>query len=136
MLFGGFRIAYPYETSARNSLRVIHMAQLMYSEKYPLNGYSCSLSALGGDPKTGQPTPQSAQIIFQQLASGRKDGYTFAIRNCTKVAINGQDRVTGYEVTAVPDIVGKTGDHGFCIDQDGVLTTDPTGGSNCTQPVQ
>jgi type IV pilus assembly protein PilA len=43
---------------------------------------------------------------------------------------------TGYEVTAVPQAVGKTGHFGYCIDQQGTITSDPAGGTSCTQPLQ
>lgn len=125
------------ETSAINSLRAITQAEIQYESTYPANGYACSLSALGGDPGSGAPSPTSAQLIQGDLASGYKSGYTFAIGNCTKVTINGTDRITGYTLTAVPQAVGKTGDRGFCTDQfGGSPKYDPAGGSNCTQLLQ
>ncbi len=51
------------ETSAVQSLRTIGQAELQYNSAYPANGFSCSLAALGGDPKSGAPTAQSAQLI-------------------------------------------------------------------------
>lgn len=124
------------ETSAINSMQVINKAQIQYESSFPTNGYACSLQALGGDPASGAPSATSAQILQQDLASGYKSGYIFSIGNCTKVTINGQDRYTGYTVTAVPETVGKTGDRGFCSDQFGTIKTDPAGASNCTQPLQ
>lgn len=124
------------ETSAINSMQVINKAEIQYESSFPTNGYACSLQALGGDPAAGAPSATSAQILQQDLASGYKSGYIFAISNCTKVTINGQDRYTGYTVTAVPETVGKTGDRGFCSDQFGTIKTDPAGGTNCTQPLQ
>ena len=50
--------------------------------------------------------------------------------------MNGTDRITGYQVTAVPQTVGKTGDRGFCSDQFGTIKADPAGGTNCTQAIQ
>jgi type IV pilus assembly protein PilA len=91
---------------------------------------------LGGDSKAGAPTPQSAQLLQGDLANGQKSGYTFNIVNCTKVTVNNQDMYTGYEVTAVPQAVGKTGHNGFCIDQQGEVRKDPTGGTNCTVALQ
>ena len=70
------------------------------------------------------------------LASGIKSGYIFAISNCTKVNLNGTDRITGYQITAVPQTVGKTGNRGFCSDEFGTIKSDPAGGTNCTQPLQ
>jgi len=124
------------ETSAINSMQVINKAEIQYESTFPSNGYACSLLALGGDPASGPPSATSAQILQQDLASGVKSGYLFTIGNCTKVTVNGQDRFTGYSVTAVPLTVGKTGDRGFCSDQFGTITSDPAGGTHCSQPLQ
>lgn len=124
------------QTSAINSLRAIGQAELQYNSAYPANGFSCSLAALGGDPKSGAPTSQSAQLIAPDLSEGHKAGYTFAITNCQKVTINNQDMITSFEITAVPDVVGKTGNNGYCSDENNAIRQDPTGGTNCTQPIQ
>jgi type IV pilus assembly protein PilA len=125
-----------HETSAIQSVRTIGQAQLQYNSAYPANGFSCSLATLGGDPKSGAPTAQSSQLVAPDLASGQKAGYTFAITNCTKVNVNNQDMVTGYEITAVPNSIGRTGDRGFCSDENNAIRFDPAGGTNCTQPIQ
>jgi len=125
-----------HETSAIQSVRTIGQAQLQYNSAYPANGFACSLAVLGGDPKSGAPTAQSSQLVSPDLASGQKAGYTFAITNCTKVTVNNQDMVTGYEITAVPNSIGRTGDRGFCSDENNSVRFDPAGGTNCTQPIQ
>jgi type IV pilus assembly protein PilA len=125
------------DTSAINSLRAITQAEIQYDSTYPANGYACSLASLGGDPNSGPPTPQAAQLLQSDLASGYKSGYIFNLTNCTKVTINNTDRITGYTLTAVPQAVGKTGDRGFCTDQfGGSPKYDPAGGTNCTQLLQ
>lgn len=124
---------YANETSAIQSIRAINMAQSQYESTYPANGYACSLTALGGDPKAGPPSPTNAQMLQTDLATGIKSGYTFTVGNCTKVNQNGVDRVTGYTVTATPLTVGQTGNRAFCSDQFGAIKFDPTGGTNCTQ---
>jgi type IV pilus assembly protein PilA len=124
------------ENAALHSMLAIQMAEMQYSANYPANGYACSLAALGGDPASGPPTANSAQILRSDLASGIKYGYSFTIGNCTKVTMNGTDRITGYTMTAVPLTVGKTGNRGFCSDETGVIRQDPAGGINCTQIVQ
>jgi type IV pilus assembly protein PilA len=125
-----------HETSAVQSVRTIGQAELQYNTQYPQNGFSCSLAALGGDPKSGAPSAQSAQLVDAALATGQKAGYTFAITNCTKVTINNQDMYTGYEITAVPQSIGRSGDNGYCSDENNTIRKDPAGGSNCTQPIQ
>src|ERR1035437_3098972 len=82
------------ETSAIQSIRAISMAEIQYESTYPANGYSCTLAALGGDPNSGPPSPASSQMLQSDLASGYKSGYIFTIGNCTKVSINGTDRIT------------------------------------------
>jgi type IV pilus assembly protein PilA len=124
------------ETSAIQSVRTIAQAELQYNSAYPANGFTCSIAALGGDPKSGAPTAQSAQLITPDLAEGNKAGYTFAITNCNKVTVNNQDMFTSFEVTAVPQSIGKTGDAGYCADENNSIRKDPTGGANCTQPIQ
>jgi type IV pilus assembly protein PilA len=124
------------ETSAIQSLRAIYQGEIQYQTNYPANGFACSLGALGGSPSAGAPTPQAAQTLQSDLAGGQKSGYTFSIVNCTKVTVNNQDMYTGYEATAVPQAVGKTGHRGFCIDQQGEVKADPAGGTNCTQSLQ
>lgn len=124
------------DLSAIKSIQAIQQAEMQYESTYPANGYACTLAALGGDPSSGAPSPTGAQLLQQDLTSGFKQGYVFAISNCSKVTVNSVDRYTGYTVTAIPQTVGKTGDRGFCSDQFGTIKVDPAGGTNCTQPLQ
>ena len=124
------------ELSAVQSVRSIAQAELQYNSAYPANGFSCSLTTLGGQPNAGAPTAQAAQLIAPDLTSGQKAGYTFAITNCTKVTVNNQDMFTSFEITAIPQSIGKSGDRGFCSDENNTIRYDPTGGTNCTQPIQ
>jgi type IV pilus assembly protein PilA len=123
------------ETSAINSMQVITKAELSYSNTYPVNGYACALTAMGGDPASGPPSATAAQILQPDLVSGYKSGYVFAVVCKEKVTVNGVDRYNGYTVTATPQTTGKTGDRGFCEGDNGMITFDPAGGSNCTQPL-
>ncbi len=124
------------EVSAQKSLQTIEQAQSMYEANYPTSGFACSLQALSGDPSSGPPSSAAAQLINGQITTGIKDGYIFAISNCTKVTVNNTDRITSYTLTAVPATPGKTGDRGFCIEAGGAMKADPAGGTNCTQMVQ
>jgi type IV pilus assembly protein PilA len=123
------------ETSALGSVHAIHQAEIQFNTQYPAQGFTCNIADLGGAPNT-TPGPTSAQLLPQDLASGQKAGYTFALTNCTKVNINGQDQITSYQITAVPQAVGKTGNRGFCSDMSGDVMYDPTGGTNCTLSVK
>jgi type IV pilus assembly protein PilA len=123
------------ETSAQASVKTIAGAEMQYNSSYPQNGYSCGLAALGGQPGTA-PSATAAQDLDPALAAGAKSGYLFAVTNCTKVTVNNQDMYTGFEVTAVPASPGKTGDRGYCMDENNILKYDPAGGTNCTVQVQ
>ena len=123
------------EASAIHSIRTIQQAEMMYESTFPVNGFACSLTALGGDPSAGAPSPAAAQLLPDDLTSGYKSGYIFTISCRDKVTTNGADRYTGYTVTAVPQTVGKTGDRGFRGDQFGDIKFDPAGGTDCTQPL-
>jgi type IV pilus assembly protein PilA len=120
-------------TSAIQSIRAIQQAETMYSTTYPINGYACTLPAMGGDPNAGAPSAAGAQILQGDLTSGFKSGYIFTITCKDKVTVNSTDRYNSYAVTGVPQTVGKTGDRGFCSDQVGTIKFDPAGGTNCTQ---
>jgi type IV pilus assembly protein PilA len=123
------------ETSAIQSLRTLDSMEGQYNSSFPTHGFSCSLASLGGKAGSGAPSPEAAQLISADLASGNKAGYTFNITNCTKISNNNQDEVTSYEITAVPNTVGKTGDRGFCTDGN-EIHYDPKGGTNCTELLQ
>ena len=81
------------------NLQMVSRAQNTYAEKYPHAGYACSLGSLGGggkEPAKRVQGPLQAMLIEDTLASGRKDGYTYAISNCSG---RPADRFT---VTAAP----------------------------------
>jgi type IV pilus assembly protein PilA len=123
------------ELSAKKSMQTIQQAEMMYQQSYPSKGYACNLMYLGGDPSK-PPSATASEMLPEELAKGDKDGYIFTVTNCVKNTLNGSDRVDGYTLTAVPEVVGKTGDLGFCSDEGGVLKQDPAGGVNCAENVQ
>jgi len=125
------------EDSAIQTMRTIGSAEASFNSSYPGTGYACPLAALGGDPKSGAPSATAAQLIDPALAaSGQKSGYTFTVTCGTKVTVNNQDMYTSYTLTAVPQTVGKTGDRGYCSDENDIIKFDPTGATNCTQSTQ
>lgn len=124
------------ELAAIKSIQIIDQAEMMYSATYPSRGYACSLRALGGDPNAGQPSADAAQLLKNDMATGNRDGYIINLSNCSKVNLSGTERMTGYTITAVPQTPGKTGNRGFCGDETGIIKYDPTGGTNCTQPLE
>lgn len=123
------------QTSAIQTIRTITSAEMSYDVSYPDNGFACSLPTLGGDSASGPATAQAAQLIDPALAaSSQKAGYTFAVTCGAKVTVNNHDVYTSYRLTAVPLEVGKTGDNGYCADENNVIKIDPAGGTNCIQP--
>jgi type IV pilus assembly protein PilA len=125
-----------HELAAKKNILDIETAEISYESDYPSLGYACKLSNLGGDPSAGPATPAAAHLISPSLASGTSNGYIYSIVNCTKASGSDTGRISGYEITALPETPGKSGDIGFCIDGYGTLKQDPTGGANCTQPLQ
>lgn len=105
-------------TSAPGSLRMLHRAETLYAYKYPTLGYTCSLANLGSGgatPAKGkQPSQTNAMLIDDVLASGRKNGYRFAISNC------GSSPASRYTITAVPE-TGAPGQRAYCTDESGVI---------------
>ncbi len=121
------------QNSAMSSLKSIYQAEVAYETKYPVNGFACTLSTLGGDPRALPASPQKAELLPDRLASGRKNGYIYTISHCTTTVKDHQPQITGFEVTAVPEVVGKTGHFGYCLDSQGATKFDPAGGTNCTE---
>lgn len=125
------------EDSAIQTMRTIGSAEASFNSAYPGTGYACPLAALGGAPSSGPPSATAAQLIDPALAAtGQKSGYTFTVTCGSKVTVNNQDMYTSYTLTAVPQTVGKTGDRGYCSDENDIIKFDPTGATNCTQSTQ
>jgi type IV pilus assembly protein PilA len=125
------------QDSAIQTVRTIGSAEASFNSDYPNSGYACPLSVLGGDPKAGAPSAQASQLIDPTLAaSGQKSGYTFTVTCGNKITVSNQDVYTSYTLTAVPQTVGKTGDRGYCSDENNIIKFDPAGGTNCTQTIQ
>jgi uncharacterized protein (TIGR02246 family) len=102
-----------YEASAVASLRVINTACVTYSTIYGI-GFPRSLSNLAG---SGEPTPKSANLIDNVLASGVKSGYKFTY-------IPGEEAggvTAAYTVQADPITPGETGQRHFFTDWSGVI---------------
>lgn len=120
------------ETSAIQSLRTLDSMEGQYNSQYPTHGFACTLAELGGKAGSGAPSPEAAQLIPDDLATGSKAGYTFTVTCGNKTTVNNTDQYNSYVITAVPSAVGKTGDRGFCSDGNGIRY-DPKGGTNCTE---
>jgi type IV pilus assembly protein PilA len=123
------------ETSATQTMRTIGQAEMEYDSSY--HTYACPISLLGGDPKTGAPSAQAAQLLDPTTAaSSQKSGYSFTITCGSKVTINNQDVYDSYDLIGVPQSVGHSGDNGYCSNENNIVKVDPAGGTNCTLDLQ
>src|SRR5205809_1106115 len=71
-----------HEAAAASAIRTINSAQISYNSTYPTVGFASTLAALGGTNCT-PPSPSSACLIDNQIASGTKNGYTFTLAGVT-----------------------------------------------------
>jgi type IV pilus assembly protein PilA len=101
------------EAAALHALRSIATAQVSYAATFPGIGFACSLSALGGDSE-GEPTPRAARMVERMLSSGRLEGYTFEISDCSGSPTN------HYLVSAAPDN-NEADLRVFCADETGKI---------------
>jgi len=114
------------EASAVGSLRTINTAEVTFSTTYPSVGFA-ALGALGGSPATCATTTGAtstgACLIDNVLATAAvKSGYNFTITNLTGAPV-----VVTYTATALPTVVGQSGQRGFCTDQSGVIRYNAAG---------
>jgi prepilin-type N-terminal cleavage/methylation domain-containing protein len=113
------------EASAVGSLRTIDTAEMTYSTTYPDQGYT-DLGSLGGVAPCLSATPAAACLIDEVLSIAKvKSGYGF-----TAVPAGGLPNVN-YTSTALPTIIGSSGQRAFCSDQSGILRYNATGAA-CT----
>ena len=118
------------EASAVGSLRTINTAEVSYATSYPAQGFAATLGALGGAAPCGPATSTTACLIDEVLSvTAKKSGYTF-----TAVG-TGALPMVAYTATAVPTIVGSSGQRAFFSDQSGVIRYDVTGaGATAASP--
>jgi type IV pilus assembly protein PilA len=95
---------YAHETAAIKTLQTIHTAQTQYQSQF--GRFATSLTELG-PPQSGQPGPQSADLIDNNLASGEKSGYKYIVTG----------NQSGYVISAVPVAYNSTGSRTFYSDQ-------------------
>ena len=106
------------------AMRTILAAEATYAERYPLTGYTCSLSSLDGFGG-GEPNEHQAMLINSGLASGKRYGFVFTVTDC------GVAPAKSFRLTAVPNstVVGRKA---VCADQSGVMKSAESGdGGTC-----
>jgi type IV pilus assembly protein PilA len=118
------------EASAVGSLRTINTAEVTYATSYPSEGFAATLGALGGNAPCTVAVVGAACLIDEVLSMTlKKSGYTFT---ATGTGVIPRVAYTG---TAVPTIVGSSGQRAFFSDQSGVIRYDTTGaGATAASP--
>jgi type IV pilus assembly protein PilA len=117
------------EASAVGSLRTINTAEVTYSTTYTSIGFA-DLPALGGTAPCTTATSTASCLLDSTLSNTKvKSGYNFAVASLT-----GSPVIVTYNVTAVPTVVGQSGQRGFFTDQSGVIryTLDGTAPTNAS----
>jgi type IV pilus assembly protein PilA len=117
------------EASAIGSLRAISTAEMAYQNAYPERGFATKLADLGGGEDCS-PSPESACLIDDSLASGTKAGYRFtALAGGVNNGAN-----TTFLAGAAPLTYNQTGLHRFCVTEKNVLRQDPNAGKSSSIP--
>jgi len=120
------------EASAVGSLRTINTSEVTYSTTYPNIGFAANLTALGGAAPCTTATAAAACLIDDVLSVTQvKSGYKF-----TALGANGGGPINvTYTATAVPSVLGQSGQRAFFTDQSGVIRYDATGAAaNASSP--
>jgi hypothetical protein len=111
------------ESAAIASVRTLNTAEISYAATFPAHGFTCALFDLGGMGSGGGITEHQAMLIDPRLASGKKNGYVFALVGC-----NGTP-ATKYSITAEP-ANPSAGNRAFCSDESAVIRFSADGKAN------
>jgi len=111
------------ESSAIAGVRTLNTAEITYSYTYPDEGFTCTLSDLGGVAGSA-PNAHQAMLIDNRLASGERSGYRFELRDCAAEAGTAKTKLW---VVAYPVVKNQTGVRAFCSDESAVVRVDESG---------
>ena len=98
-----------FEMAAIRTLSTVNTAQVMYFSTY--GRYATSLNELGPPPGNSGVSPDSADLVPEDLAMGIKSGYVF-----TMVGTPG-----GYTINADPQTYDVTGSRSFYTDHNNII---------------
>jgi len=91
-----------------SSMRTLNMAEIAYGQAHRDAGYTCSLSELSG-----------VWGINSDLATGKKNGYIFELKNCSAVKPGGP--IARYRLLVYPAEPGRGGGAAYCSDESDVI---------------
>ena len=118
------------QASAASTIRTINSATIMYSSTYN-NGLPPSLATLGG---VGAATCNGALLLDAILTTPpyHKSGYAYDYQPLGAPILNPPAACAApgfneYLTTAVPVVVGTTGQESYCSDEPGVIRFDISG---------
>jgi len=111
------------ESAAIASVRTLNTAEISYVATFPTHGFTCTLSDLGGMGSGGGVTEHQAMLIDPRLASGKKNGYVFALVGCDGTP------ATRFNITAEP-ANPSAGTRAFCSDESAVTRFSADGKAN------
>jgi type II secretory pathway pseudopilin PulG len=105
------------ESSAVATIRTVNTAEVTYAITYPAQGFAATIQALGGPAPCTAATVTASCLLDDVLSSAtaQKSGYSF-----TAVG-TGSLPMSAYTTTAVPSVIGASGQRGFFSDQTGVI---------------
>jgi type IV pilus assembly protein PilA len=96
-----------------------------FATTYTAQGFAPTIAALGGAAPCTVATVAAACLIDDVLSTtAKKSGYSF-----TAIGVGALPMVT-YTSTALPTIIGQSGQRAFCSDQSGVIRQN-AGGAAC-----
>ena len=102
------------ELAAVAAVRSVNVAELTYVNYHKDVGFTCSLSDLNGD-----------SFIDDELSTGRKGGYIFALSDCSAASPGGPN--VKYKVVAYPEQHKPDTIRAFCSDESDIIRFDPAG---------
>lgn len=120
------------QAAAVENVRTMNTAAAAYATTWNL-GYPSNFAAMGGVPNT-PATCTAAGLLDEVLSTAPhwKSGYAFdyqpqGVQETVAVPAGCVDGYYNYLITAVPLVIGRTGDNSYCADQPGVIHFDSTG---------
>jgi hypothetical protein len=98
-------------------LRTINTAEINYASTYG-HGFSPSLAALGPPAGNAPPSAAAADLLFEALIHGERNGYTYTYRPGQR---NAKGEIDTYTVSARPLKYEGGETNSYFTDQTGVI---------------